>query len=97
MRKTREILRLKWELGPGRTWVMGYANDVMAYVPSLRVLKEGGYEGGGAMVYYDLPGPFRSGLEDMIVAAVHDLLGQRFPPVYDSQRTAGSRALSPFG
>ena len=33
----------------------GYANDVMAYIPSLRVLKEGGYEGGGAMIYYGLP------------------------------------------
>src|SRR5205814_6914280 len=88
-------LRLKRELDGRRLWINAYANDVPAYIPSERVLKEGGYEGGGAMVYYDLPGPFRSGLEDMIVAAVHDLLGQRFPPVYDSQRTAGSRALSP--
>ena len=36
-------LRLKKELGPD-VWVMGYANDVMAYIPSLRVLKEGGHE-----------------------------------------------------
>src|SRR5207244_2005208 len=35
-------LRLKKELSPGKTWVMGYANDVMAYIPSLKVLKEGG-------------------------------------------------------
>src|SRR5262249_38432177 len=41
-------LRLKKELGPENTWVAGYANDVMAYIPSVRVLKEGGYEGGGA-------------------------------------------------
>ena len=34
-------LRLKKELG--KIWVTGYANDVMAYIPSLRVLKEGGY------------------------------------------------------
>src|SRR5262249_4392760 len=45
-------VRLKRELRPDRTWVMGYANDVMAYIPSLKVLKEGGYEGGGAMVVY---------------------------------------------
>src|SRR5260370_41521873 len=45
-------LRLKGELGRGTTWVAGYSNDVMAYIPSLRVLKEGGYEGGGAMGYY---------------------------------------------
>ena len=32
-------------------WVVGYSNDVMAYVSSLRVLREGDYEGGGAMRY----------------------------------------------
>lgn len=39
----------------GSTWVAGYSNDVMAYIPSRRVLREGGYEGGGSMVYYGLP------------------------------------------
>ncbi len=38
-------------------WVSGYTNDVMAYIPSERVLAEGGYEGGGAMLYYGLPVP----------------------------------------
>jgi neutral ceramidase len=64
-------LRLKKELGPGKTWVMGYANDVMAYIPSLRVLKEGGYEGGGAMVYYGLPTVWGPRVEELIVASVH--------------------------
>jgi hypothetical protein len=65
-------LRLKKEIGPGKTWVMGYANDVMAYIPSLRVLKEGGYEGGGAMVYYGLPTVWGPRVEELIVAAAHD-------------------------
>ena len=40
-------LRLKRELGKGcAVWVVGYSNDVMGYIPSLRVLREGGYEGG---------------------------------------------------
>src|SRR5690606_37166858 len=64
-------LRLKFELGAGRTWVLGYSNDVMAYIPSRRVLFEGGYEGGGAMVYYGLPGPWRPEVEENIVAEVH--------------------------
>src|SRR5213078_3075817 len=64
-------LRLKKELGEDRTWVAGYANDVMAYIPSLRVLKEGGYEGGGAMVYYGLPTVWGPRIEELIVAAVH--------------------------
>jgi hypothetical protein len=65
-------LRLKKELGPGKTWVAAYSNDVMAYIPSLRVLKEGGYEGGGAMVYYGLPTVWGPKIEDLIVGAVHD-------------------------
>jgi hypothetical protein len=65
-------LRLKKELGPSKTWVAGYANDVMAYIPSLRVLKEGGYEGGGAMVYYGLPAVWGPRVEELIVAAVHE-------------------------
>ncbi len=62
-------LRLKKELG-ANLWVMGYANDVMAYIPSLRVLKEGGYEGGGAMVYYGLPAVWGPKVEDLIVEEV---------------------------
>jgi neutral ceramidase len=63
-------LRLKRELGPEKTWVASYSNDVMAYVPSLRVLKEGGYEGGGAMLYYGLPSPWGDETEERIVREV---------------------------
>ena len=59
-------LRLKKELGP--VWVTAYANDVMAYIPSARVLKEGGYEGGGAMVYYGLPSVWGTEVEAIIAA-----------------------------
>src|SRR4029453_11563020 len=66
--------RLKRELVPGHTWVTGYANDVMAYIPTRRVWDEGGYEGGGAMVYYGLPTRWASSVEDLIVAKVHELV-----------------------
>jgi len=49
------------------TWVTAYANDVMAYIPSRRVLAEGGYEGGGAMVYYGLPTVWAPEIESMIL------------------------------
>jgi hypothetical protein len=68
-------LRLKKELDGRRVWVNAYSNAVPCYVPSERVLKEGGYEGGGAMVYYDLPGPFKPGLEQPIIDAVHRVVG----------------------
>ena len=61
-------LRFKAEYGWEDTWVAGYSNDVMGYVPSLRVLKEGGYEGGGAMVNYGRPGPFAPAVEETIAA-----------------------------
>lgn len=64
-------LRLKAELSGSATWVAGYTNDVMAYVASRRVLKEGGYEGGGAMVYYGLPTVWAMESEDRIVDEVH--------------------------
>jgi hypothetical protein len=65
-------LRLKDELYGTRTWVAGYANDVMAYIPSRRVLAEGGYEGGGSNVYYGLPGLWHPESEARIIKAVHD-------------------------
>lgn len=65
-------LRIKREIGPANTWVAGYSNDVMAYIPSLRVLKEGGYEGGGAMIYYGQPTVWGPRIEEAIVAGVHD-------------------------
>jgi neutral ceramidase len=61
-------LRLRRELG--LVWVTGYANDVMAYIPSLRVLREGGYEGATSMVAYGMPTVWAAGVEEMIVAEV---------------------------
>lgn len=63
-------LRLKRELGPTRTWVAGYSNDVMAYIPSLRVLREGGYEPINSLVYYDMPAAWSAEVEVQIIEAV---------------------------
>ena len=68
-------LRLKSELAADRAWIAAYANDVMAYIPSRRVLAEGGYEGGGAMVYYGQPTIWDPAVEDLIVDQVHALIG----------------------
>lgn len=73
-------LRLKRELGSKENapaiWVAGYSNDVFAYVPSRRVLLEGGYEAGGAMRYMTTVlqhGPFAPSVEERIIAVVHEL------------------------
>ena len=68
------VLRLRKELDSERLWVAGYSNEVFAYVPSERVLAEGGYEGGGAMVYFGWHGPFKPGVEDRVVGLVKKLI-----------------------
>jgi hypothetical protein len=67
-------LRFKREFGPG-TWVCGYADDMIAYIPSRRVWEEGGYEGGSNLFEYGRPAFRWAGdVEDRIAAAVHTLV-----------------------
>lgn len=63
-------LKFKARYGWNRTWVAGYSNDVFAYIPSLRVLREGGYEGATAMEWDGHAGPFTEDVEDRVTAAV---------------------------
>jgi neutral ceramidase len=52
------------------TWVTGYANDVMAYIPSTRVREEGGYEA-GAFPVYGLPAKrWAADVEERILEAI---------------------------
>lgn len=66
-------LRLRRELGDD-VWVFGFSTDVMAYIPSERVLREGRYEGDTSMIPYGRPSPWSPGLEDKIVHTVRDLV-----------------------
>ena len=74
-------LRLKKEYDATRFWINAYANDVPCYIPSQRIWREGGYEGGGAMIYYDRPSRLAEGTEELIIAAVHELLPREFEAV----------------
>jgi hypothetical protein len=69
-------LRFKREFGEG-TWVCGYVDDQIAYIPSRRVWEEGGYEGGYSLYEYGRPA-FRwdGSIEDRIAASVHRLVKQ---------------------
>jgi hypothetical protein len=71
-------LRLKLEFDAARLWVNAYANDVPCYIPSERVLAEGGYEGASAMVYYDRPTHFAPGVEGRIIGTVRELMPRQF-------------------
>ena len=54
-------------------FVLGYCNDVMAYIPSTRVLREGGYEGAGAQIVYELPATWKADVETRIIHKVVQL------------------------
>lgn len=63
-----------------RTWpqeplmVAGYSNDVACYIPSARILREGGYEAVDSMIYYGQPGPFTEEVEARIQDAVRQVM-----------------------
>jgi len=56
------------------TWVAGCTDSVFGYLPSLRVLREGGYEGGEAMLYYGRPGPFADTVETSVMTGIDALM-----------------------
>jgi len=84
-------LGMKVEFDASRLWVNGYCNDALCYIPSRRVLAEGGYEGATAMVYYDRPAKFAPGIEERILAAVRELM----PPEYTAHYRADVPPKSP--
>jgi len=86
-------LRLKKEFDATRFWINAYANDVPCYIPSERILKEGGYEGGGAMIYYDKPARLAPGVEDLIVNTVRELTPASFR--FDEQKAEYPSPKSP--
>jgi hypothetical protein len=66
-------IRLQRELGgeSRALWVAAYANDVIGYIPSARVLKEGGYEGGEAFYGSTWPTPLAPDIEPIVIGAAH--------------------------
>ncbi len=67
-------LRLKRETPGGPLWVMAYANDVMAYIPSRRVLAEGGYEGRDSMAIYGQPSVWAPAVEELVIGKAGELI-----------------------
>ena len=49
-------------------WVAGYSNVYSGYIPSKRVLLEGGYEAKSR--------PWKTALEERIINKVHELFGR---------------------
>jgi hypothetical protein len=74
------VTDLEKALGPNRLWVAAYCNDVFGYLPSARVLGEGGYETRG--LYSGGAGFFDPKAEDVLVHKVRELAreaGRKLP------------------
>lgn len=72
-------LNLKARYGWEDTWVSGYYRDLTCYIPSLRVLQEGDYEGTEGMREYGHPSVFAPSVESDIIAAFDDLINATLP------------------
>lgn len=69
-------LKFKAAYGWNNTWVCGYNNNLTSYIPSLRVLKEGGYEGITGMFEYGHRAPYTETVEELITSKVEELVRQ---------------------
>ncbi|GGG73936.1 hypothetical protein GCM10007415_01670 [Parapedobacter pyrenivorans] len=56
------------------TFVFGYNNDVMGYIPSARIIGEGGYEGDTSQRAYGLPAKWDPAIESLIYDACDQLV-----------------------
>jgi hypothetical protein len=66
--------RLKRLLAADYPWPIAYAYEVPCYIPSSRIVKEGGYEAESSLIYYGYYGPLRAEVEDVILSGVNDLV-----------------------
>jgi hypothetical protein len=66
-------------LGPLNLWIAGYSNDVYGYLPTARILDEGGYETRGLYASYGL---FPPETEHVVMRAIVDMAraaGRKLP------------------
>jgi putative membrane-bound dehydrogenase-like protein len=96
-------IRLHREFAHEKLWIVAYSNDVPCYIPSKRILREGGYEADRSMAYYARPHRFSEDVEDLILDAVQKLLPHAFyspakqidfpPPMTPEESRAAIRVL----
>ncbi len=67
-------LEIRQQHGWDRVWVSGYNDDVFAYIPTARIIREGGYEGDTSMLGYGWPAPWVPSIERRILGTVDALL-----------------------
>ena len=81
-------LRTKRDFTDGPMWVTAYANDVFGYVSPEKMRDEGGYEVDGSMIYFNQPGRWSTGTEEIIFRRLREL--------YDDRLRAGLSSRPPY-
>src|SRR5665647_881543 len=66
-------------------FVLGYSNDVMSYIPTAKILQEGGYEGAGSQMVYGLPNTWKSNIEAVILQQVLQVAREAGIPILSSK------------
>jgi neutral ceramidase len=66
--------RLKRMLASDHPWPIGYAYEVPCYIPTARLIKEGGYETESSLIFYGFYGPFRGGIEAQLLNRLETLV-----------------------
>lgn len=67
-------LFIKKEYPRENLFIAGYSNEVICYIPTVRILNEGGYESNSSMIYKGLPGPFADNVEEKVMNIVRMVL-----------------------
>jgi len=97
---TEYALKLKRMLGDS-IFVMAYANDVMAYIPSATILHKGGYEGLWSQMVYGMPAAWDPHIEPLILEGVAEMARQagmtvREPAEGKAKKLTAKRYFSGF-
>lgn len=66
---TEYALAIKKLFGSGKTLVLGYTNGVFCYIPTAKMIREGGYEA-TCNFFFGLRGPFVPEIEDIIIGQI---------------------------
>ena len=90
-------LKLSTELDWNRLWVTAWTNAMPGYIPSKRILAEGGYEADFSQVYYGQPARYSEQVERVLLDSIKTLAGPEFatrgiqPPQHIHRAAGGFR------
>lgn len=69
---TEYALKIKQMFGSGQTLTLGYTNGVFCYIPTRKMIGEGGYEA-TCNFFFTMRGPFLPEIEDVILSEIDEL------------------------